>query len=186
MLIQLKRLYIFLVLIAVPSSALAEDSKFVAKASVVDVESILEHSLAIKHVKKSINEISDKIQRELTEKEINIKSIEAELIKERGVLSEEKFNLKVLDFNKKVSQTQKEIQSKKSALEEAHSKAIAQVHKSTIEVITELAKQHGFNIVLPSSQVLFVDSDMNITLEVITKLNERLSIVDIKYSPSKE
>ena len=94
--------WIFLVLIIVPSVSWAQESKFVAKAAVVDVESILEHSLAIKHVKKSINEISDKIQRELTEKEINIKSIEAELIKQRGVLSEEKFNLKVLEFNKKV------------------------------------------------------------------------------------
>ena len=178
--------WIFLILIIVPSVSWAQESKFVAKAAVVDVESILEHSLAIKHVKKSINEISDKIQRELTEKEINIKSIEAELIKQRGVLSEEKFNLKVLEFNKKVSKTQKEMQNKKSALEEAHSKAIAQVHKSTIDVITELSKQYGFNIVFPSSQVLFVESNMNITLEVITKLNERLSIVDIKYSPSKE
>ncbi|MBA2629332.1 MAG: OmpH family outer membrane protein [Rickettsiaceae bacterium] len=175
--------WIFLVLIIAPSVSLAQENKFVAKAAVVDVESILEHSLAIKHVKKSINEISDKIQRELTEKEINIKSIEAELIKQRGVLSEEKFNLKVLEFNKKVSQTQKEMQSKKNALEEAHSEAIAQVHKSTIEVITELAKQYGFNIVLPSSQVLFVESDMNITLQVITKLNERLSTVDVLYSP---
>ena len=75
------------------------------------------------------------------------------------------------------------MQSKKNALEEAHSEAIAQVHKSTIEVITELAKQYGFNIVLPSSQVLFVESDMNITLQVITKLNERLSTVDVQYSP---
>ena len=176
--------WIFLILIIVPSVSWAQESKFVAKAAVVDVESILEHSLAIKHVKKSINEISDKIQRELTEKEINIKSIEAELIKQREVLSEEKFNLKVLEFNKKVSQTQKEMQSKKNALEEAHSKAIAQVHKSTIEVITELAKQYGINIVLPSSQVLFVESDMNITLQVITKLTERLNTVDVLYSPA--
>ena len=64
--------WIFLVLIIVPSVSWAQESKFVAKAAVVDVESILEHSLAIKHVKKSINEISDKIQRELTEKEINM------------------------------------------------------------------------------------------------------------------
>ena len=178
---------IALLLVTIPIFALAEaEDKFLAKIAVVDVESILEHSLAIKHVKKSINEISDNIEREVTEKAMNLKSIEDALIKERVALGEEKFNKKVLEFNKKVSKTQKEMQSKKSALEEAHSKAIAQVHKSTIDVITELSKQYGFNIVFPSSQVLFVESNMNITLEVITKLNERLSIVDIKYSPSKE
>ena len=178
---------IALLLATIPIFALADaEDKFLAKIAVVDVESILEHSLAIKHVKKSINEISDNIEREVTEKAMNLKSIEDALIKERVALGEEKFNKKVLEFDKKVSKTQKEMQNKKSALEEAHSKAIAQVHKSTIDVITELSKQYGFNVVFPSSQVLFVESNMNITLEVITKLNERLSIVDIKYSPSKE
>jgi outer membrane protein len=178
--------YIAVVVLAIISvTAFADDNKFTARVAVVDVESILEHSLAVKQVKKVINEISDKIQRELTEKEIDLKSAEAELLKERDSLSEEKFNSKVLEFNKKISQTQKEMQEKKNALEAAHAEAIAQVHKATMEVISELSKQYGFNLVLPSSQILFVESSMNITLEVITKLNERLSTIAVKYSHTK-
>ena len=162
-----------------------DESKFMAKLAVVDVESVYEHSLAIKHIKKSINEISAQIQRELTAREIELKSIESSLVNERDKLTEEQYNKRGSDFNNKVSQAQKEMQSKKAALETAHSEAIEKVNKAIIDVIADLSKKHGYNIVLPSSQIMFVENNKNITLEVITNLNERLSIVEVKYLPIK-
>jgi len=159
-------------------------SKFDARVAVVDVESILEHSQAIVHIKKSINIISEQIQAELSSKEIQLKDAEAELIKQRGVLSKEKFDSLVADFNKRVSATQQEMQRKKSALEQAHADAIAEVHKNTIDIISDLSKKHGFNIVFPSSQVLFVNNSLNITHEVISDLNESLKTVEVNYQPN--
>lgn len=158
-------------------------NKFDAKAAVVDVESILEHSKAIMHIKKSINVISEQIQNELSAKEIKLKQAEAELIEKRGVLPKEEFDKLVADFNKKVSLTQQEMQNKKSALERAHGNAIAQVHEKTISVISDLSKKYGFNIVFPSSQVLYVNNSLNITHEVISNLNERLQEVKVDYDP---
>lgn len=159
------------------------DSSFNAKAAVVDVESILEHSKAILHIKKSINIISEQIQNELSSKEVKLKQAEAELIEKRGVLSKEEFDKLVAVFNKKVSLTQQEMQNKKSALERAHADAIAKVHENTISVISDLSKKYGFNIVFPSSQVLFVDNSLNITHEVISNLNDRLQEVKVNYDP---
>jgi outer membrane protein len=171
---------IFLLIIFSPAIAFADD-KFIAKAAVVDIESILEHSTAIAHIKKSINIISDNIQEELSTKESELKVTESELIHKRGVLSEEEFNSMVVAFNKKVSDTQQEMQYKKSALEQAHSTALAEVYKNTTIIIGKISKKYGFNIVLPSTQVLFVENDLNITLDVISSLNERLKTVEVKY-----
>ena len=166
-------------------SGAAEDSnKFDARVAVVDVESILEHSQAIVHIKKSINIISEQIQSELSSKDIQLKEAEAELIKQRGVLPKEKFDILVADFNKRVSATQQEMQHKKSTLEQAHANAIAEVHKNTIDVISDLSKKYGFNIVFPSSQVLFVNNSLNITHEVISNLNESLKEVEVDYQPN--
>lgn len=156
---------------------------FDAKAAVVDVESILEHSKAILHIKKSINIISEQIQNELSSKEIKLKQDEAELIEKRGTLPKIDFDKLVAAFNKKVSSTQQEMQNKKSALERAHTNAIAQVHENTISVISDLSKKYGFNIVFPSSQVMFVNNSLNITHEVISNLNERLQEVKVNYDP---
>jgi Skp family chaperone for outer membrane proteins len=178
-------------IIAVPVGALSDDhnkddhNKFVAKAAVVDIESILGNSIAIKNIKKSINDISEKIQSDLLQKEIDLKRAENDLIKQRGVLTETEFNKKITEFNKVVNKTQQEMHKRKSALEHAHSEALAEVHEKTIAVIKELSKKYDFNIVFPSSQILFVKNDMNITLEVITKLNERLEKVDVETKLDK-
>ena len=160
--------------------------RFQARIAVVDVESILENSYAIAHIKKSIANISKQIQKEFSEKELSLKSIETDLIQQRGVLSKEQFDVKVTEFNKQVSVAQQEMQKKKNALEQAHTKAISEVHNNTLAVISVLSKKRGFNVVLPSAQVFFVENDLNITLEVITCLNERLKTVEIKYNLSPE
>lgn len=165
-------------------AAIEESSKFDARVAVVDVESILEHSRAILQIKKSINIISEQIQSELSSKEIQLKEAEAELIKQRGVLPKDKFDSLVAAFNKRVSATQQEMQNKKTALEQAHANAIAEVHKNTIDVISDLSKKYGFNIVFPSSQVLFVNNSLNITHEVISNLNENLKEVEVNYQPN--
>lgn len=151
------------------------------KIAVVDVESVLEHSFAIKTIKKSISDISSKIERELTEKEISLKKIESDLIKDKDKMTQEQFNAKVQDFNRVVSKAQMEIQTKKDGLEKAHSEAINKVQNSIIAIISDLSKKHGYSMVVPSSHVLYVITDLNITLEVITKLNEVLPVVEVNY-----
>ena len=74
------------------------------------------------------------------------------------------------------------MQIKKTSLEQAHGEAMGMVHQTIVEIIGDLAKKHGFNLVLPSSQVLFVDNELNLTLEVITNLNNRLKTVEVNYS----
>lgn len=154
---------------------------YIAKIAVVDVESILENSLAITGIRKSINELSEDIQKEIAQQEKDFKKRQQELLDLQKTLSQEKFDSLALKFNKNVSTIQKNIQLKKLALEQAHSQAIEVVHKKTISIISSLAKEYNFNIVLPSAQVLYVTSELNITLEVISKLNESLKNVPINY-----
>lgn len=160
-----------------------DDSRFITKSAVVDIESVLEHSIAIANIKKSISKISDEIQKEFTDKEIDLKKLESELINKQESISEKEFKLQLDEFNKKVSETQKEMHSKKNALEQAYGAANSQVHTKIVEIIRDLSKKHGFNIVFPSTQILFVENNMNITLEVIDNLNKTVEDIGIKYIP---
>ncbi|MFK7973522.1 MAG: OmpH family outer membrane protein [Rickettsiaceae bacterium] len=171
--------WLLIIIFFSPITTLAEDNT--PCYAVVDIESILEHSLAVQHIKKNINIISHNIQNDLVEKEIELKRIEANLIKQRGTLSEEEFNNKVLEFNAKVRESQQEAQQRKVALEQAHSDALKEVYKNTMAVIDQLARQKNFDIIFPSSQILFVKNDLNITAEVLSHLNDRLKKVKINY-----
>ena len=168
------------IIVLLPSISLAND-KFITKIAIVDVESIFEHSVAINGMKKSISSISSNIQEELSAKETELKIIESDLVKEREILGETEFTKKVEEFNKKVSSAQQEMQHKKSALEQSHASALAEVHQNVIQIIAELSKKYSFNIALPSTQILYMDDSLNITPDVIDILNQRLSEVKINY-----
>ncbi len=159
-----------------------QQQSFSLGIAVVDVQSILENSLAVQTIRNSINSISQKIQDDIEKKETELKKIEEQLLNKRGALSEEAFEKEIREFNKKVSAAQKEVQKKKTALEQAHSEAISKVHAATIEIITNLAKKYNLKMVLPSSQILFTVSELNITAEVIKQLNDKLKSVKVNYN----
>jgi Skp family chaperone for outer membrane proteins len=172
--------FLFFFLIMYPMIAFS-DVNFNVRAAVVDIEAILEQSLAMQHIRQVINNISEDIQSEMSVKEQELKKTEADLIKLRGVISDSDFDNKIAEFNQMVSQIQLLRQKKKAALEQAHAEAIAKVHKNTMSIIHDIAVEHDFNLVFPSSQVLFAKSELNITLQVISKLNEVLKTIDVNY-----
>jgi len=177
------KIYIFIIIINFVSIAFAavQSNKNVAKIAVVDVESILENSLAIANIKGSINALGESIQDELTQKEKEFKKREQELIELQKTLPKEKFDSLVNNFNQSINQAQKNFKIKKLALEQAHSRGIEKVQKTILTIIGELAKKHDFNTVLPSTHVLFIKDELNITNEVLSTLNARLVEVPIDY-----
>ncbi|HJD55541.1 MAG TPA: OmpH family outer membrane protein [Rickettsia endosymbiont of Pyrocoelia pectoralis] len=179
-------LYLFLI-ISFPLFANSEiiedkDNNFKVRVAVVDVQSILEGSIAIKDLRNKIEKLNHKIQEDIGAKEAEFKPMEEKLINERASLSEDDFERKVNEFNAKVSHVRKEIQTKKTKLEQAHAEAMSKVHETTIIIISELAEKYNLNLVLPSAQVLYTKNNLNITSEVTFLLNERLKEVTINYN----
>jgi Skp family chaperone for outer membrane proteins len=153
--------------------------KFVARVAVVDIEAILQHSLAIQQIQKSISQMNQNIQNTLIEREIELKRLEELLISEKDKVSEQLFLQKQQDFNNKVSQLQSDVNKQKMLLDQTHSKAVQQVHDKVIDIIRLLSQKYRFNIVLPSSQILFVSKELNITADVIAELNAILPNVEL-------
>lgn len=174
-------LLIFILQINVSAFGINKGNNFDVKVAIVDVQLILESSTAISGIRKSIDAISQDIQKYLTNKELEFKKIEEDLIKKRATLTEKAFEEEVSLFNKKVNDAQKEMQGKKTKLEQAHAKAVSKVHEVTIEIINDLAKKYNFNLALPSSQILFATGELNITSEIITLLNGKLKSVKVNY-----
>jgi len=176
-------LKISLVLLALfaPFPATAKNNSFEVTVAIVDIQTIWEHSLAMQDIRKSIDAISNNIEKEMSAKEQELKKIEDDIIKKRGTIDETSFANEVNLFNKKINDAHSSVQDKKARLEQAHSKAVAVVHDTTIEIITALSGIRGFNMVLPSSQVVYAHSSLDITEDVIKQLNERLKKVKVSF-----
>lgn len=172
---------ILLLFILFQPSCVNANSKFSVNIAIVDVQLILEKSLAISGIREFVYAINQNIQNEFSKKESELKKAEEEIFKKKSTLNEEDFNKEVSEFEKELSVTQKDLQDKRLRLEQAHSEAIQKVHTKTIEIITQLSKKYNFNLVLPSSQVLFAEDRLNITQEVLSILNNTLKEVKVSY-----
>ncbi len=175
-------------LLIINSSAIAnkklisnKENNFEARIAVVDIQSILEESLAIQNLRKTVSKLNQKIHQDITQKEIEFKPLEEKLIEQREYLSEIDFERQVNEFNAKVSEAKKAIQIRKTRLEQAHAEAMGKVHEMTITIISDLAEKYNLNLVIPSAQVLYARNNLNITSEVTFILNTRLKNVAVNY-----
>jgi outer membrane protein len=151
------------------------------KVAIVDVETVLINSSAMTGLKNILETLSKELQEEFSKKEQELRNEEAKLLLEKDKLKPEEFEKLVLNFNSKVTKAQKSIQDKKYKLEQANSEAVSEVNTVALKIISEISLERGFSIVFPSTQVVYASESLNITKEVITRLNNKIPSVKLKF-----
>ena len=102
------------------------------------------------------------------------------------MLSKEAFEEKARAFSAKATDVQKEVQSKKALLDSAFERALTDIQKVVTEIIADLSKEKGFVIAVPTSQILFADKSLDVSDEVLKRLNQKLPKLDVKFeAPAK-
>jgi Skp family chaperone for outer membrane proteins len=75
--------------------------------------------------------------------------------------------------------------AKKALLDSGFEHALSDIQKSVNEVIAELAKEKGFTLAVPTSQILYADPSMDVSKEVLERLNKKLPTVTVKFDAPK-
>lgn len=153
-----------------------------AKIAVVDVQYLMENSQAYTSTRNQIDDISNKLHNKMTNTESSLKKEEEALINKRGVIDNEKLEAEIESFNNKISAIQMSIQQKKAELEQLHGEAVNKIQGYVTQIITTMASEKNFNIAIPSSQLLYATPSLDITEEVLLRLNETLPSVEITFN----
>jgi Skp family chaperone for outer membrane proteins len=155
------------------------------KTAVVNIQMIMRDATAAKSVRDQLEAKQKAYQAEISKKEEALQKEDQELGKQRATLAKDVFESKVKALREKATATQKEVASKKATLDNAFESALGQIQKTVSEIITEQAKEKGFVVALPSSQILYADGSLDISQEVLTQLNKRLPKIDVKFEAPK-
>lgn len=151
------------------------------KIAVVNIQQIMRDSGAAKSVREQLQSKQKSFQSELDAKEKALQKEDQELVKQQANLSKEAFEQKVNAFRQKAMSARQEIQNKKAQLDKGFQGALNQIQTTTLNIVKEVATEKGYNIVLSSSQVLYNGSNMDITGEVLARLNKKLPSVSVKF-----
>ncbi len=158
------------------SSALALDG-----VAVINIQDIMRDSLAAKSVKSKLEAKQKSFQSEMTSKENALQEQEKTLIAKSKTLTPEQLEKESKDFRTGVAKTQRDVATKKAKLDKAFADALSQIQKTVVNITKQIATERKIQVVMPTSQMLYADPSLDITKEVLTKLNQQLPSVAVNF-----
>lgn len=153
----------------IPTSAIA----------IVDVQLVMQNSEAAKGIRSQMEKVSNNLKQTIHGKEEELKKLDQDLEQQRSILSADAYQQRQRDFQQKVADAQKDVQDRRQKLDTAFGKALQQVQDAVIQIVDQIAKEQSITLVLPKSNVIHSAEDMDITQEVLKRLNSRLPSVSV-------
>lgn len=159
-------------------AAAASSSSF--KLAVIDVQSLLTQSEAAKSIQSQINALRDQYQKEISEQEKKLKDTQGELaaLKKKG--TEADFNKKKDELEKGVNEARELVQKRRHALEAAGNEAIEKLREEITKIVAGMADKEKYDIVVTRQNVVLAVKSLDITKEVLEKLNASVTKIDVK------
>lgn len=147
--------------------------------AVVEYEYLMSQSEAAKSITGQLRKIRDDFQTQIDTDEKQLAGDQDALEKQRSILAPDAFQQKSQEFQKKVRELQVRVTQINRVIDEAQINANRELQKVIFDIVGELAKERGFNITLPASGVVYAADGLVITDEVMTRLNQRLTRVEV-------
>lgn len=145
-----------------------------AKVAVIDYKRVLNTSSAGKDIHRQIESYRKSLQARIKVDEDKLRATEDELRSQRATLSPEEFQKRRRDFENKVIALKRRAQDWMRALQDTYQQAMAELHKPLLPLVREITQRRGYNIVVDNSQVLMVAKGLDLTDEVIARLNKKI------------
>lgn len=166
---------LFLIFFAFVANAQAQN------IAVVDVERVQKESLAMQNIKAKIKIQQTKYQTEINKNEVGLKEEETRLEGRKKLLSETAFNTEYKQFLERVAVLQKEALKKEAILKQASNNALKKVNDELTIIIAEVAKEKNLDLILPVTQTLHFSQTLDISNEILDRLNKKLPKVEVKF-----
>lgn len=173
------------VMLVSPTVAFASDGSALNKPviAIVDVQRILEESLAAKSVQKQLESQRSKFQTEIESEENGLRQAEQDLSKAHDKLPTDVYAEREQQLRQRFLAVERHVESRRKVLDQAFTDSMNTVRSSLLEIVDTVAHEHGVNLVIVKQQALWVDKNLDITDEILSRLNKKLPQVSVKMSP---
>ena len=145
----------------------------VQRIGLADLNGILRSADANIKVRELLDTQRQKFQDEFSLVETELQQTERDLMSKRELLSTEEYDKQIKVFQVRVTQLQQDIQKKRQAIDNAYQKAQSDIRAEALSIITEIARDMNLDLVLNRDASLIFLPHLNISDEVLTRLNER-------------
>lgn len=151
-----------------------------AVIAVVDTQLLLKNSAAGKDIARQVEEIRAKYQAEIDRRQEALRTEEQEIRRQSTILAPAALAEKQRVFRGKIAAVQQYVQQTSQMVDQSVAKSMGEVQRSIFNILGEMKDEYGFNFVLDKSQILFGLKALDLSSQVLAKLDQRLSKVTVQ------
>jgi len=119
------------------------------------------------------------LQAEINRMEKDLRNADEELNKQRSVLSPDAYTQRRRDLDKRFSDAQTTVNNKKRDIDQAIGDAYNKVMKQVFDITAEIVRENDFKVVLERKVVVVAESSLDISGEVVSRLNKKMPSVAV-------
>jgi len=153
--------------------AVQDDSMQINRIGLIDLDGVLRRSSGTETVRQLLDEQRLEFQREFTIREAALQESEKALQADRGKVPEAEFSKRLKAFEDEVAEVQRQIQYRRQALDQAFQEAQRNIRALALEIVKEIAAERKLDLVLTQESALIFLPTLNISDEVLTRLDKR-------------
>ena len=147
--------------------------------AVLDVQQVLRRAAAAKGIREVLEARRKKFEKEISEERLQLQGEENQLRKQSTILSPEAMSNKRRVLENKVSDLRRKAEQKRGILNRAFNGATRELRQEVAKVLADLMKEQNITITLARKAVLVFDQRLNVTEEVLKRLDKNLPNVKI-------
>jgi outer membrane protein len=145
----------------------------------VDVQQILRDSLVAKDVQAQMDQRTQRYTKDVSDQEGELQRTQDELEQQRTKLAPDAFNARMRDFQQRYDALDNRVQATRQALQQSYNDAMTKVENTALQIIADIAAERKANLVVAKAAVLFEAQDLDITQEVIRRLDTKLPQIQL-------
>ena len=149
------------------------------RIAVIDMQKILNESIAYQGVVEQFENIRRKHRNKMTKLEDEIRDSENNLFKQKNIISKESYAEKVQELSKRINEIKVQKNNDIKRFEVSFEKATNKIQKALIDVLSSIASTKSLDLVMAKSQVLLVGNNIDLTDIAVKELNKVLPKVKL-------
>ena len=166
-------------LLVMPAVSHAAEGNFTF--GVIDMTRVMKETEAAKGIFTALESKRSEYEKQIQKEGDTLAQLEKDIVAKKSKMSEEEFNKSRKDFEDKLVKAQKMVQERKQTLDKGMADGINKLRKEAAEITADVAKERGYGSVLTQEAVVLAEPSLDVTDEVVKRLNAKVKKIDIKW-----
>jgi|APTNR8051073442_1049403.scaffolds.fasta_scaffold04456_5 Skp family chaperone for outer membrane proteins len=149
------------------------------RVAVVDFVAIRRNAAAARSITEQVEAFVADYQTDIETEEAQLRQAQEELTKKHAIVGPEAYETERGRWEHAVADAQRRFLVRRQTMDGARAEAWERVNRALAQVIKDVAAEQGFDLILRRDQAVFVVPHLDITDEVLARLDQVLPVVDV-------